>query len=141
MAPAQLHQPCCCTVTQSCPTLCDPLNGQHASSHTQFSSVAQSCLTLCDPMDFSTPGLPVHHQCPEFTQTHVIEWVIPSNHLILYRPLLLPSIFPRIWVFPNKSDRPIMWSEKLVFANWLSDLCWPYVTKASVFSPFLHTSD
>ena len=37
----------------------------------QFSSVAQSCLTLCDPMDYSTPGLPVHHQLPEFTQTHV----------------------------------------------------------------------
>ena len=35
----------------------------------QFSSVAQSCLTLCDPMDGSTPGLPVHHQLPEFTQT------------------------------------------------------------------------
>ena len=37
----------------------------------QFSSVAQSCLTLCDPMNCSTPGLPVHHQLPEFTQTHV----------------------------------------------------------------------
>ena len=37
----------------------------------QFSSVAQSCLTLCDPMNHSTPGLPVHHQLREFTQTHV----------------------------------------------------------------------
>ena len=37
----------------------------------QFSSVVQSCLTLCDPMDCSMPGLPVHHQLPEFTQTHV----------------------------------------------------------------------
>ena len=37
----------------------------------QFSSVAQSCLTLCDPMNRSTPGLPVHHQLPELTQTHV----------------------------------------------------------------------
>ena len=36
----------------------------------QFSSVAQSCLTLCDPMNCSTPGLPVHHQLPDFTQTH-----------------------------------------------------------------------
>ena len=36
-----------------------------------FSSVAQSCLTLCDPMNCSTPGLPLHHQLPEFTQTHV----------------------------------------------------------------------
>ena len=39
-----------------------------------FSSVAQSCPTLCDPMDCSTPGLIVHHQLPEFTQTHVY-WV------------------------------------------------------------------
>ena len=38
---------------------------------TQFSSVAQSCPTPCDPMNRSTPGLPVHHQLPEFTQTHV----------------------------------------------------------------------
>ena len=37
----------------------------------QFSSVAQSCLTLCDPLNHSTPGLPVYHQLPEFTQTHV----------------------------------------------------------------------
>ena len=37
----------------------------------QFSSVAQSCPTLCDPMNCSTPGLPIHHQLPKFTQTHV----------------------------------------------------------------------
>ena len=37
----------------------------------QFSSVAQSCPTLCDPTNCSTPGLPVHHQLPEFTETHV----------------------------------------------------------------------
>ena len=37
----------------------------------QFSSVTQSCPTLCDPMDCSTPGVPIHHQLPEFTQTHV----------------------------------------------------------------------
>ena len=37
----------------------------------QFSSVSQSCLTLCDPMNRSTPGLPVHHHLPEFTQTHI----------------------------------------------------------------------
>ena len=41
----------------------------HCSAH--FSSVTQSCPTLCDPMDCSTPGFPVHHQLPEFTQTHV----------------------------------------------------------------------
>ena len=54
----------------------------------QFSSVAQSCPTLCDPMDCSTPGLPVHHQLLEFTQTHV-HWVddaIQPSH-----PLSSPS--------------------------------------------------
>ena len=40
-------------------------------SQFQFSSVTQSCPTLCDPMNCSTPGLPVHHQLPEFTKTHV----------------------------------------------------------------------
>ena len=45
--------------------------GLFASSWSQFSSVAQSCPTLCDPMSHSTPGLPVHHQPPESTQTHV----------------------------------------------------------------------
>ena len=57
----------------------------------QFSSVAQSCLTLCDPMDCSTPGLPVHHQLPEFTKLTSIESVMPSNHLILCRPFSSPN--------------------------------------------------
>ena len=50
----------------------------------QFSSVAQSCLTLCDPMNSSTPGLPVHHHLPEFTQTHfhrVSDAIQPSHPL------------------------------------------------------------
>ena len=48
----------------------------------QFSSVAQLCLTLSDPMDCSTPGLPVHHQLPEFTQTHVhrVGYAIQPSH-------------------------------------------------------------
>ena len=53
-----------------------------------FSSV-QLCLTLCDPMDCNMPGLPVHPQLPEFTQTLSIKSVMPSNLLILCRPLLL----------------------------------------------------
>ena len=54
----------------------------------QFSSVAQSCPTLCDPMNRSTPGLPVYHQLPEFTQTHVhqVGDAIQPSH-----PLLSPS--------------------------------------------------
>ena len=49
----------------------------------QFSSVAQSCPILCDPMNCSTPGLPVHHKLPEFTQTHVhqvSDAIQPSHH-------------------------------------------------------------
>ena len=76
---------------------------------TQFSSVAQSCPTLRDPMDCSTPGLPVHHQLPESTQLISIESVMPSNHLIFCRPLLLPSILPSIRVFSNESVFPIRW--------------------------------
>ena len=59
-----------------------------SSSSVQFSSVTRSCPTLCDPMNRSTPGLPVHHQLPEFTQTR-IHWVgdaIQPSH-----PLLFPS--------------------------------------------------
>ena len=54
----------------------------------QFSSVAQLCLTLCDPMNCNTPGLPVHHQLPEFTQTHV-HWVCDATKPP--HPLLFPS--------------------------------------------------
>ena len=83
-----------------------------SASSVQFSSVAQSCPTLCDPMNCSTPGLPVHHQLPEFTQTQSIESVMPSSHLILCRPLLLlPSIFPSIRVFSNESALCNRWPE------------------------------
>ena len=75
-----------------------------------ISSVAQSCPTLCDPMNFSTPGLPVHHQLLGSTQTMSIESVMPSNHLILCHPLLLlPSVFPNIRVFSNESTRRMRW--------------------------------
>ena len=76
----------------------------------QFSSVAQSCPTLCDPMNCSMPSLPVHHQLPEFTETHVIKSVMPSSHLILCRPLLLlPPIPPSIRVFSNESALRMRW--------------------------------
>ena len=66
-------------------------SSDHRSFEIQVSSVAQSCPTLCDPMDCSMPGLPVHHQLPELAQSHVHEWVMPSNHLILSSPS--PSAF------------------------------------------------
>ena len=58
------------------------------SPSVQFSSVTQSCPTLCDPMNHSTPGLPVHHQLLEFTQTHV-HWV--SDAMQPSHPLSSPS--------------------------------------------------
>ena len=54
----------------------------------QFSSVAQSCPTLCDPVNRSTPGLPVHYQLPEFTQTHVHQ---VSDAIQISHPLSSPS--------------------------------------------------
>ena len=64
------------------------LSLSYCSSSVQFSPVAQSCPTLCDPMNRSTPGLPVHHQLPEFTQTHVhlVSDAIQPSH-----PLSSPS--------------------------------------------------
>ena len=85
----------------------------------QFSSVAQSCLTLCDPMDYTMPGLPVHHQLPSNTILKLmsIELVMPSNHLILCRPLLLPpSVFPSIRVFSYKSVLHIRWPKYWSFS-------------------------
>ena len=78
-----------------------------------FSSVQSlSRVWLCDPMECSTPGIPVHHQLPELAQTHVHKLVMPSNHLILCRPLLLlPSIFPSIRVFSNESVPCIRWKK------------------------------
>ena len=94
---------------QSCPTLCDPIDGSPLGSSVpgilqaktlewvaisfstcfhQFSSVAQSCLTLCNPMNRSTPGFPVHHQLPEFTQTHVHQ---VSDDIQPSHPLSSPS--------------------------------------------------
>ena len=87
------------------------------NSSVQFSSVAQSCLTLCNPMNCSTPGLPVHHQLPEFTQLTSIESVMPSSHLILSRSLLLLSpILPSIRVFSNESTLRMRWPKDWSFS-------------------------
>ena len=68
-------------------------------------------------MKCSTPGLPVHHQLPEFTQHMSIESVMPSNHLILCRPLLLlPPIPPSIRVFSNESTVRMRWPKYWSFS-------------------------
>ena len=73
-------------------------------------------LRLCRP-----PGLPVHHQLPEFTQLMSIDSVMPSNHLILCRSLLLPpSIFPSIRVFSNELILCIRWPKYWSFSSSIS---------------------
>ena len=87
----------------------------------QFSSVAQLCLTLCDPMNHSTPGLPIHHQLPEFTQTHVhrVGDAIQPSH-----PLWSPSppapIPPSIRVFSNESTLRMRWPKYWSFSFSIS---------------------
>ena len=75
---------------------------------TAISSVTQSCPTLCDPMNRSTPGLPITNW-QSLPKPMTIESVMPYNHLILCHPLLLPSIFPSIRVFSNESVLHIRW--------------------------------
>ena len=88
----------------------------------QFSLVTQSCPTLCEPMDCSTPGLSVHYQVPEFTQTHVHrvgDAIQPSHPLLSPFPpaprlLLLPSGFIRTGIFHSlvkvQVDKKSKWS-------------------------------
>ena len=86
-------------------------------SSVQFSSVAQSCPILCDPMNRSKPGLPVHHQLPEFTQTHIhgVSDAIQPSH-----PLSSPSppapISPSIRDFSNESTLRMRWPKYWSFS-------------------------
>ena len=83
----------------------------HSLRHSvQFSLVAQLCLTLCDPMCCSTPGLPVRHQLPEFTQTHVhrVSDAIQPSH-----PLSSPS--PPA---PNPSQHQSLSNESTLCMRW-----------------------
>ena len=89
-------QRCCCSVTQLCPT-------------------------LCDPMDCSTPGLSVPHHLPKFAKFLSIASVMPSSHLILWPPLLLlPLIFPSIRDFSNEMAVRIRWPKYWSFSFSIS---------------------
>jgi len=82
------------------------------SAQVQFSSVAQSCPTLWNPMNCSTPGLPVHHQLREFTQTHVHrvgDAIYPSHPLLSSSP-------PSIRVFSNESTLCMRWPKYWSFS-------------------------
>ena len=86
------------------------LSGFFFYSSVQFSSVAQSCPTLFDPVNCSTPGLPVHHQFPEFTQTHVhrVGDAIQPSH-----PLSSPSS-----PAPNPSQHQVFSNESTLCMRW-----------------------
>ena len=87
----------------------------------QFSSVAQLCPTLCYPINRSTPGLPVHHQLPEFTQTHVH---LVRDAIQPYHPLLSPSPPApnpsHIRVFSNESTLCMRWPKYWSFSFSIS---------------------
>ena len=91
----------------------------------QFSSVAQSCPTLCDPMNCSTPALPVHHQLPEFTQTHISSvtdsscptlWPHGLQHARLPCPSPTPGAYSNSlsrWCHPTISSSVVPFSSPL----------------------------
>ena len=88
---------------------------EHTCTH-QVRSVTQSCLTLCDPMDCGTPGPLSITNSRSLLKLVSIESVMPSNHLIFCRLLLLPSIFPSIRVFSNESVLRIRWPKYWSFS-------------------------
>ena len=93
------------------------LTSDNESVLVQFSSVAQSCPTLCDPMNHSTPGLPVYHQLPESTQTHVHcvgDAIQPSRPLSSPSPPALNLAQHR--VFSNESALHIRWPKYWSFS-------------------------
>ena len=115
----------------------------------QFSSVAQSCPTLCDPMNRSTPGLPVHHQLPEFTQIHVhqVSDAIQPSHPLMspFPPAPNPSHhmrWPKYWNFsfsiiPSKEIPGLIsfrmdWLDLLAVQGTLKSLLQHYSSKATI---------
>ena len=124
-----------------------------------LSSVAQSCLILCDPMDYSTPGFPVHHQLPEFTQTHVhwfgdaiqpshpltsppsafilswhqglFKWVSSSHQVAEALEFQLQHQYFQ-WIFRTISFR-MDWLDLLAVQGTLKSLLQHHISKASIF--------
>ena len=101
---------------------CNQFKSLHLAYTLSVSSVAQSCLTLCDPMNRSTPGLPVHHQLPEFTQTHVHrvgDTIQPSHPLSSPSPPA-PSPSHPIRVFSSESALRMRWPKYWSFSLSIS---------------------
>ena len=131
-------------------------------SQYQFSSVAQSCPTLCDPMNRRTPGLPLHHQLPKFTQTHVDgagdaiqpsqplsspspPAHNPSQHQSLFQWSTLHMRWPKYWSFsfsisPSKEIPGLIsfrmdWLDLLAVQGTLKSLLQHHSSKASILRP------
>ena len=115
----------------------------------QFSSVTQLCPTLCDPMNCSRPGLPVHHQLPEFTQIHVhqvSDAIQPSHPLsspsppapnppsirVFSNESTLCMMWPKYWVTNSQSLLKVMSTEPVISSNHLI-LCYPPPFLPSIF--------
>ena len=122
----------------------------------QFSSVTQSCPTVCDPIHCSTPGLPVHQHAQSLPKLMYIESVMPSNHLILSHPLfsclksfkvfsnesVLRNRWPKYWSFSfnitpsNEHSRLISyrmdWLDLLAVQGTLKSLLQHHSSKASI---------
>ena len=96
-------------------------NPSHKTACRFCCSVAHSCPTLSDPMDCNTPGSPVLSISRSLLKLMSIELVMPSNHLILCCPLILPpSIFPSLRVFSNKSALHFRWPKYWNFSFSIS---------------------
>ena len=129
------------------------------NAFSSVSSVSQSCLTLCDPMNRSTPGLPVHHQLPEFTQTHVHQVgdaiqpshplsspsppaPSPSQHQSLSNESTLCIRWPEFWSFsfsispsnehPGLISFRMDWVDLLAVQGTLKSLLHHHTSKASI---------
>ena len=136
-----------------------PTTFHWTSPSVQFSSVAQSCPTLCDPMNCSTPGLPIHHQLPEFTQTHIhrVRDTIkpshplsspsppapnPSQYQSLSNKSTLRMRWPKYWSFsfsiiPSKEIPGLIsflmdWLDLLAVQGMLKSLLQHHSSKASI---------
>ena len=96
------------------------VDGQDCVPTVLFSSVTQLCPTLCNPMDCSTPGFLSIINSWSLLKLKSIESVMSSNCLIIYCPLLLPSIFPSIRIFSKESTLCIRWSKYWSFSFGIS---------------------
>ena len=96
------------------------VNQKYIKASVKLTLFAQSCLTLCDPMDCSTPASLSFIISLSLLKLMCIESVMPSNHLILCRPLLLLSTFPIIRVFSNEPALHIRWPKYWGFSFSIS---------------------